>query len=222
MSLCKFLGFCFVVLTFNYAIAAGMNIGIITVVFNFVCITDSVIFYFFFGEKLTKGQLIGCFILLFAAFFISQKPPARLDQQEGTTTPAQEMEDYEKNINTWKATSSALVCILFFSCRDFLLRYYRLYKDYPAFEFSLDALFIYSFFCTVAGLYLFTFGGYTFHTESLYAGCMSAVLNTLGFMMLGISVVIGYAGPANALNSIQAVVLTLLGVSLLNQMPTQS
>ena len=49
---------------------------------------------------------------------------------------------------------------------------------------------------------------------------MSAVLNTLGFMMLGISVVIGYAGPANALNSIQAVVLTMLGVMMMNQIPS--
>lgn len=49
---------------------------------------------------------------------------------------------------------------------------------------------------------------------------MSAVLNTLGFMMLGISVVIGYAGPANALNSIQAVVLTFLSVMLMNQIPS--
>ena len=49
---------------------------------------------------------------------------------------------------------------------------------------------------------------------------MSAVLNTFGFMMLGISVVIGYAGPANALNSIQAVVLTFLGITMMNQIPT--
>lgn len=49
---------------------------------------------------------------------------------------------------------------------------------------------------------------------------MSAVLNTLGFMMLGISVVIGYAGPANALNSIQAVVLTMLSISMLNHIPS--
>lgn len=57
--------------------------------------------------------------------------------------------------------------------------------------------------------------------DSFYAGCMSAVLNTLGFMMLGISVVIGYAGPANALNSIQAVVLTMLSISILNHIPSQ-
>lgn len=76
MSLCKFLGFCFVILTFNYAIAAGMNLGIVTVVFNFVCITDSIIFYFFFNERLTKGQLIGCLVLLCAAIFISLKPPS--------------------------------------------------------------------------------------------------------------------------------------------------
>lgn len=38
--------------------------------------------------------------------------------------------------------------------------------------------------------------------EYFYNGVMSAVLNTLGFMLLGIAVVIGYAGPANALNSI--------------------
>ena len=55
LSLCKFLGFCCVVMTFNYAIAAGMNLGIITVVFNFTCITDSIVFYFVFNEKLTKG-----------------------------------------------------------------------------------------------------------------------------------------------------------------------
>ena len=51
---------------------------------------------------------------------------------------------------------------------------------------------------------------------------MSAVLNTLGFMMLGIAVVIGYAGPANALNSIQAVVLTFLSIMLMNQIPTSN
>lgn len=75
---------------------------------------------------------------------------------------------------------------------------------------------LYSFVCTLAGLYLFTIGGHEFNSNNVSAGCMSAVLNTLGFMMLAISVVIGYAGPANALNSIQAVVLTLLGISMLN------
>jgi drug/metabolite transporter (DMT)-like permease len=74
MSTCKFIAFCFVVLTFNYAIAAGINLGIITVIFNFCCITDSIIFYIFFNEKLSKGQLIGSIILLTSAYFISQKP----------------------------------------------------------------------------------------------------------------------------------------------------
>jgi drug/metabolite transporter (DMT)-like permease len=74
MSISKFIAFCFVVLTFNYAIAAGINLGIITVIFNFCCITDSIIFYIFFHEKLSKGQLIGSFILMTAAYFISQKP----------------------------------------------------------------------------------------------------------------------------------------------------
>lgn len=55
MSFFKFMGFVFVVITFKYAIAAGMNLGIVTVVFNFCCITDSVVFYFFFDEKLSKG-----------------------------------------------------------------------------------------------------------------------------------------------------------------------
>jgi len=118
------------------------------------------------------------------------------------------------------AIGLALACTLFFSARDVILRYFKVNKHYPAFELSLDSLTIYSFGCTLYALYLFNFQDYHFDWSSFYAGCMSAVLNTLGFMMLGISVVIGYAGPANALNSIQAVILTFLGVTMMNQIPT--
>jgi hypothetical protein len=118
------------------------------------------------------------------------------------------------------AIGAALCSTLFFSARDVILRYYRLAKKYPAFELSLDSLTLYSFGCCLYALYLFGFQGYDFEWASLSAGCMSAILNTLGFMMLGISVVIGYAGPANALNSIQAVVLTMLGIMMMNQIPS--
>ncbi len=55
MSLMKFCAFCMVVLTFNFASKAGMNLGIITVIFNFCCVTDSIVFYYIFKEKLTKA-----------------------------------------------------------------------------------------------------------------------------------------------------------------------
>lgn len=77
MSFCKFCGFCLVVQTFHYATAAGMNLGIITVIFNFCCITDSVVFYFFFNEKLSKAQLLGTGVLLVSAIFIAQKPSSQ-------------------------------------------------------------------------------------------------------------------------------------------------
>jgi hypothetical protein len=51
---------------------------------------------------------------------------------------------------------------------------------------------------------------------NFYNGVMSAILNTTGFMLLGIAIVIGYAGPANALGSIQAVILTLISANVLN------
>jgi hypothetical protein len=118
------------------------------------------------------------------------------------------------------AISTALCAVLFFSARDVILRYYKVYKNYSAFELSLDALTIYSFGVTCVGFYLFYFEGYHFNWHYISAGCMCAVLNTCGFMMLGISVVIGYAGPANALNSIQALVLTMLGITMSNEIPT--
>lgn len=118
------------------------------------------------------------------------------------------------------AICTALCCTLFFSARDVILRYFKVNKGYPAFELSLDSLTLYSFGCTLYAIYIFGFQGYQFDWASFSAGCMSAVLNTLGFMMLGISIVIGYAGPANALNSIQAVVLTFLGIMLMNQVPS--
>lgn len=100
------------------------------------------------------------------------------------------------------AITTAFSAIIFFSARDVLLRYYKVYKNYSAFEMSLDALFLYSIVVTFAGVYCFTFLDYTFNWKYISAGIMCAVLNTCGFMMLGIAVVIGYAGPANALNSI--------------------
>lgn len=71
MSFCKFCGFCLVVVTFHYANQAGMNIGIITVIFNFCCITDSVVFYLVFNEKLSRAQLVGSGVLLLSAVFIA-------------------------------------------------------------------------------------------------------------------------------------------------------
>ena len=75
---------------------------------------------------------------------------------------------------------------------------------------------LYSLCCSAFALYLYVFGLYHFDSELFYLGCLSAVLDIFGFMMLGIAVVGGYAGPANALNSIQSLVLTVLSVSVLN------
>lgn len=55
MALTKFCAFYFVILTFGYATNAGMNLGVVTVIFNFCCISDTIIFYFCFNERLTKG-----------------------------------------------------------------------------------------------------------------------------------------------------------------------
>ena len=71
MSACKLGGFCLVVITFHFANAAGINLGIITVIFNFCCITDSIVFYFVFNEKLSKAQLVGSLVMLTGAVFIA-------------------------------------------------------------------------------------------------------------------------------------------------------
>ena len=55
MSVTKFFAFYFVITTFGYATLAGMNLGVITVIFNFCCISDTIVFYFCFNERLTKG-----------------------------------------------------------------------------------------------------------------------------------------------------------------------
>lgn len=55
MATAKFIAFYFVIVTFAYATEAGMNLGVITVIFNFTCISDTIVFYFCFNERLTKG-----------------------------------------------------------------------------------------------------------------------------------------------------------------------
>ena len=131
------------------------------------------------------------------------------------------MIEAEKSYNAMKAMTTACCCLIFFSARDVLMRYYKVYKNYSTFELSLDALTLYSFSCTVAGIYIWNFTDTPFHWEFLTAGIMSSILNTVGFMLLAISIVIGYAGPANALNSIQAVVLTMLGITMMHQIPNR-
>lgn len=89
-----------------------------------------------------------------------------------------------------------------FTFRDFLLKYFKVNKNYPAFEFSLDALTFEATCCTIFSFFYFVILGNEFDWESFNIGCMCAILNTSGFMMLSIAIVTGYAGPANALNSI--------------------
>jgi hypothetical protein len=55
MAATKFCAFYVVILTFDYATKAGMNLGVITVIFNFCCISDTIVFYFAFNERLSKG-----------------------------------------------------------------------------------------------------------------------------------------------------------------------
>ena len=43
----------------NFALQAGLNQGVITTLMNFLSIFDCVIFYFAFGEKISKLHLVG-------------------------------------------------------------------------------------------------------------------------------------------------------------------
>jgi len=139
MSFCKFCGFCLVVMTFHYATLAGLNLGIITVIFNFCCITDSVVFYFVFKEKLSRAQLVGTVVLLLSAVFIAQKP--KMEEKSGIMSygryPNEAEDVYQARIdrierdhyyNSMIAIGTALCCTLFFSARDVILRYYKVTK----------------------------------------------------------------------------------------------
>ena len=65
------------------------------------------------------------------------------------------------------AIGTAFLCIVCFTFRDFLLRYFKVMKDYPAFEFSLDALTFESTGCTIFAFYYFVILGNTFDWDSL-------------------------------------------------------
>jgi hypothetical protein len=160
----------------------------------------------------------GTLILILSVYLISQGKVSITTSEEDLRMGATEIEikRKEKVMNSMMALIMAFISIIFFTFRDYLLRYYKVYKNYPASELSLDSLTLYSFCCVVFSVVYFGFLDHSFVMEHFYNGMMSAVLNTTGFMLLGISIVIGYAGPANALNSIQAVILTLISASVLH------
>jgi hypothetical protein len=96
---------------------------------------------------------LGTFVLLFSVYLISQGKVSVDDllteDSSSKEISAQEKKNREKMVNSMMAIITAFTCILFFSFRDFLLRYYKVYKDYPAFELSLDSLTLYSFCCVI-------------------------------------------------------------------------
>ena len=59
-----------ITLAFYYAGLSGVNSGIIASIFSTSILFSSLIFYFIYGQKLTKNDALGCILVAVSVFII--------------------------------------------------------------------------------------------------------------------------------------------------------
>ena len=75
---------------FMFAAEANVNGGIISTIFSSICVFNSIIFYFKYGQKISKSDIIGTILILACVTLISL-PPKKVSFEHGSA------EDYDLN-----------------------------------------------------------------------------------------------------------------------------
>ena len=198
-----------VIISFKYALYAGINQGVITTIFTLSAIYVAFISWFMFNEKLNKFHIIGMLLLIGCTILIvfSKKP----DASKTLKIYNQEVQE----VSPLYSVGFALITTILYSFRTIYVKLFvkELHFnsfDYMTYSYLLSGIVFVPF--LLADMY-----ENGFIPDVVILGMASGVLNGFAAFFLFYATSTGMAGPAYSLKNIEPVVQCIFGVFFLNQ-----
>ena len=162
---------------FKFAKMGGLNQGVVPIVTTTATLYNSVIFYFVFGEKVSKVKIfgmlftVGCVVLL--ALDSSQKKAAKMGEVQ--TEPKYAL----------YGLGLALIVPVNFSFKHFLIKKYKAGYDYLL---AFDSAILENVACTIfIFFYVRETGGFYSQNKVIF-GSLSGLLQTAGRIFIALAV----------------------------------
>ena len=202
----NFIGTYFVTLTFQTAIFAGVNQGVVSTLFVLSAVFCAILAYFLFNEKMDVSQYFGMVLLIACAVLLS------ISQEEGSVQSILE----EDRISGIIPVMAAIASSLGFGVRSIIIKYYA-ESGYDVYNFAMQSLFVDGLIGSLCPVYQYytTVGIVT--GDIIIPGILSGIIAGVGTFLINYAISVGIAGPASAMANLASVTQTLLDYFLLGQ-----
>ena len=191
---------------FKFARLGGLNQGVIVTMIGFAMVFNSCSFYFAFGETLSKMKIFGvilsfgCVIFLgLAASTKPSKPVAVNADGEGGMS---------QSSYSFIALGLAFGVPVGFSIKHYVTRKYK--GSYQPMFVAVDSGILESITCCVLAIIHEVQTG--FSLKQMFLGGLAGTLMMTGRITMAVSVASGQGGPAQAIMSLNAIVVVLLSL----------
>jgi multidrug transporter EmrE-like cation transporter len=167
---------------FKYAKISGINQGLISTITSFASIYNGIVFYFYFGEKLTCMKILGMCGMFLCVILLNIDASTKTGEADDGTS----LKSY-----AFLAIGLAMIVPINFSIKHFLIRLYK--GSYPTFELAIDSSILESLTFSIFAVWYHIEVGYGFWDYWLGALCGSLIIS--GKICMAIAISIGFAGP---------------------------
>jgi len=196
-----------VILSFKYALYAGINQGAITTLFSLSGIYVAIIGWFLFHEKLNRFHLIGMALLIGCTILIvfskSESHPKQIEIYNTVV----------RAVSPIVPVGFALITTVLYSFRTIYVKLFVHHLKFNSFDYMT-----YSYLLSGAvfmPFILYDMYEHGYIPEVVYLGMASGVLNGFAAFFLFYATSHGVTGPAYALKNIEPVVQALFGTLFL-------
>jgi drug/metabolite transporter (DMT)-like permease len=202
-----------VIISFKYALYAGINQGVITTVFTLSSIYVAIMSWFLFDEKLNRFHIVGMLLLIACTILIVF---SKTDNKKG------KLKIYDQEVTEVAAyvpVGFALITTLIYSFRTIYVKIFVKNLNFNSFDYMT-----YSY--LISGAIFIPFVVFDmvengFIPEVVFLGMLSGVLNGLGAFFLFYATSYGISGPAYSLKNIEPIVQAIFGSFVFGQYLTR-
>uniref|UniRef100_A0A7S3J7A7 EamA domain-containing protein n=1 Tax=Euplotes harpa TaxID=151035 RepID=A0A7S3J7A7_9SPIT len=198
-----------VIISFKYALYAGINQGAITTIFALSAIYVAIISWFVFGEVLNRFHILGMILLVGCTILI-------VFSKSSSSGKVLKVFDQEvESVSALVPVGFALITTVLYSFRTIYVKLFVKELNFNSFDYM-----IYSYLLS-GGIFvpflLMDMYENGFIPEVVFLGTLSGVLNGFGAFFLFYATSVGIAGPAYSLKNIEPVTQAVFGFFFFGQ-----